>query len=81
MSLFLADRDGNGEILCLKAHPRARAVAQPSAALRILREKCALQLLALLPHPMITAFRGAYIDFHIGDHLYIAMEHVGAGVP
>ena len=75
-SLFMAQRDNEGEIVVVKRFSREGIQETPEGLRRVLREKWAMQTLSQLPHPFVVRYRFAHVD---PMSVFLGMEHVGGG--
>ena len=75
-SVYTATRQGNNAIFALKVYDRTRCRQSPDMLRRAVREKHALELVAMLPHPFLVGYQCSYVD---DQHVYLVMEQVGGG--
>ena len=75
-SLFLAQRQGDHEVVVVKRYTRAIIQQSPQAVVRVLREKHAHMAVSQLSHPFLVSYRFSHID---PQYLLLGMENVGGG--
>ena len=75
-SVFVARRNNDDDAVVVKCYNRDIVRTSQERLQRVLRERHALEMAALLPHPFVVGFRFAHVD---PTFVYLGMENVGGG--